>query len=252
MKIKGFDENLCCRGAQFEIGGMYDTGAPDDKLEICTNTVYHYCDSPRGVHDYYSVSDTSNRFCKIEVLGAEVSEGNKLGSNRIRVVREITGDELSQLKGLTNGNTGLFNSGHWNSGDRNSGNRNSGDWNSGHWNSGAFNSTNGSNGFFCTKEPEVLIFNQPSGMTQRDFDRSKYRAALDSAPFALEEWIDYTAEEKAQDKHKAATEWYLKTYTYKEACENWWAKMTAKNRKTVLSIPNFDAAVFEEITGIRT
>ena len=44
---------------------------------------------------------------------------------------------------------------------------------------------------------------------------------------------------------------YLKTYDYKEACANWWEAMTEDNKKTIKSMPNFDADVFEDITGIK-
>ena len=157
MKIKGFDKNLCCREVQFEVGKIYDTGAKDDEIRLCSNTVYHYCDNITQVHEHYSCNpDQQNRFCEIEVLGAEVTDGEKCGSNKIKIAREIVGDELKALIGQINGNTGLFNSGcrnsgdrnsgDWNSGYRNSGNRNSGDWNSGYWNSGYRNSGNWNSG----------------------------------------------------------------------------------------------------------
>lgn len=37
----------------------------------------------------------------------------------------------------------------------------------------------------------------------------------------------------------------------KEACANWWANMTEDNRNIIKSIPNFNAEVFEDITGIK-
>ena len=132
MKIKGFNKNLCCRWVQFEVGKIYDTGAKDDEIRLCSNTVYHYCDNIKQVHTHYSCDPAcQNRFCEIEVLGAEITDGKKCGSNKIKLVREIVGDELKTLIGQINGNTGLFNSG-----DRNSGYWNSGDRNSGYWNSG--------------------------------------------------------------------------------------------------------------------
>src|SRR5574344_719619 len=151
MKIKGFDKNLCCRGMQYEIGKEYSTGAehitPED---LCSDKVLHYCDSLQKVHPHYNCNDTNNRYCEIEVLGEEVTDGEKYGSNHIKIIREIAGEELEILKGHTQGNTGLFNSGRCNTGDRNSGgcnsghhNRggcNSGDCNSGHYNSGGCNS----------------------------------------------------------------------------------------------------------------
>ena len=140
MKIKGFDKDLKCRGFQFEIGKTYDTGAPDNKIKLYSNKVFHYCDSLAKVNRYYSIDKQyKNRFCEIEVLGAEISDDEIYGSNRIRIVREITGEELNILKGFINGNTGYFNSGNYNSGYRNSGYRNSGDYNNGIFNRGDYN-----------------------------------------------------------------------------------------------------------------
>ena len=233
MKIKGFDKNLCCRGMQFEIGKTYETGAKDNEISLCSNTVFHYCDSIQNVHQHYSCNpNEGNRFCEIEVLGAEVSDKEKCGSNKIRIVREIVGDELKTLLGMINGNTGLFNTGNMNSGNMNSGNRNSGNRNSGHW-----NSCNCSNGVFCNKEDrDIRIFNKPSGMSLREFENSRYYDALISKPLELTWWDE---ESKS-----------LKTRSYKEACRIWWNALTEENKEIIQQIPNFDCEIFFDITGI--
>lgn len=218
MKIKGFDKNLCCRGMQFEVGKTYDTGAKDNEIKLCSNTVFHYCNSIEQVHSYYSCDpDKHNRFCEIEVLGAEIADGQKCGSNKIKIVREIVGDELKALIGQINGNTGLFNSGD----------RNSGDW----------NSCNGSNGVFCNQEDkDIRIFNKSSGMSLQEFRRSKYYEALTS------EDIEPTYWDKENKK--------LKCRNYKDACAIWWSKLTEESKKIIQEIPNFDPEVFFDITGI--
>ena len=279
MNIKGFDENLCCRGFQFEIGKEYKIDS--DELELCTDTVFHYCKSIQNVHYFYNVD--ISRFSEIEVLGEEVTDGKKYGSNHIRIVREITGEELDVLVGRVNGNTGIFNSGCWNSGGYNSGNynsgrgnhgswntghcnsgietsgsynsgscnsgywnsgdNNSGDLNSGNWNSGDFNSCENSNGGFCDEEDmNIRIFNKPSGMSIREFRGSEYAKALASVPFRLIELVE--DETKLEGYH-------LKKYTYKEACANWWNKLSTDAKETIKSIPNFDEKVFENITGFK-
>lgn len=43
---------------------------------------------------------------------------------------------------------------------------------------------------------------------------------------------------------------YLKTYEYKEAWANLWKKATPEDVKALKALPNFDAKIFEEITGI--
>ena len=291
MYIKGFDKDLRCRGMQFEVGKEYSTGAADTDIKLCTNTVFHFCDSLKKVHTHYSViPEEDNRFCEIEVLGALVSDDTKCGSNRIRIVREILGDELNIMRGLTNGNAGIFNSGDWNSGDwnsgdcnsgyinsgnRNSGNwnsgsrnsgdwnsgsRNSGDWNSGrgnsgsrnsgNWNSGDWNSGNCNSGFFCTNSPKLRLFNKETDFTMEEFMKTEWYAVLTSGEFNLTKWRTYTDEEKAQDERKRLIGGELITIPYKEACANWWASLSEKDKAIIKTIPNFDANIFAEITGI--
>ena len=150
-----------------------------------------------------------------------------------------------------NRNSGNRNSGDFNSGYRNSGYRNSGSFNSGNNNSGYWNKCNGSNGVFCTIEPTIKIFDKDTNMTLKEFIKSKYNKALCSVELKLTEWIKYTEEEMEEDKNKRLIGGYLKEYSYKEACANWWDSMTDENKEIIKSIPNFDKDKFEDITGIR-
>ena len=285
--IKGFDSNLKCRGYQFEIGKDYKIDLPDgyelSEKDLCSNKVFHFCDSLSKVHNFYSCHDT-NRYCVIEVLGQLCDDGTKCGSNHIRIVRELVGEELAIAKGLTGGNSGLFNSGDLNSGDLNSGDRNSGDLNSGYrnsgdrnsgdlnsgyrnsgdlnsgylnsgyrnsgdlnsgyLNSGIFNKTNGSNGVFCNVEPKICIFNIQTDWTLREFYNSRYYDAILSSDFPLTEWqYDTNPSENGVDGK-------LVVNTYEDACRRWWDGMTQRNKDIIKSIPNFNIDVFCDITGI--
>lgn len=245
MKIKGFDKDLKCRGYQFEIGKTYEIKLPDGyeltKEDLCSDKVFHYCDSLRNVHGYYSVNpDDHNRFCEIEVCGKEVTDGNKCGSNKIKIIREIVGKELDILRGLIKGNTGLFNSG----------NCNSGNYNSGNYNSGCFSSCDYSSGLFCTQDPKVKIFDIETDMTMNEVMQTDWYRMLFRNPLILNEWIYYTDEEKKADKKKELIGGYLKTYSYKDACKIWWNKYTDKEKAVIMSMPNFDKDKFKQITGI--
>ena len=147
-------------------------------------------------------------------------------------------------------NTGYENIGNFNSGDSNSGNFNTGYANSGNYNSGDWNKCNGSGGVFCTEEQTIRIFDKDTNMTLSEFRRSKYNRALRSVKLELTKWIEYTEEEKKEDDKKRLIGGYLKEYSYKEACANWWSELTEENREIIMSIPNFDADKFYEITGI--
>ena len=241
--IKGFNSDLTCRGYQFEIGKEYKIDLPEGyKLttnDLCSNKVFHFCDGLTKVHSYYSCNDETNRYCIIEVLGELVESDDKCGSNHIKIVRELTPEELKIAKGLTNGNTGLFNSGY-----RNSGDLNSGDLNSGYRNSGVFNKTNGSNGVFCNQESKICIFNVQTDWTLKEFLNSKYYDAICSSDFPLTEWQSFeTTPENGVDGK-------LIVNSYETACQRWWEGMSENNKEIIKSIPNFDIDIFCDITGI--
>ena len=86
IAYKGFDENLCCRGFQYEIGKEY---AHEGEIECCESG-FHACTNPFDVLDYYPI-DSRNRFCVVEQSGM-IKTGNddsKQASSNIKIKAEI-------------------------------------------------------------------------------------------------------------------------------------------------------------------
>ena len=157
-----------------------------------------------------------------------------------------------------NCNSGNYNSGNYNSGNCNSGNYNSGNWNSGNCNSGNYNSgnwnkTNFSNGCFNTIEPKIHLFNKPSEWTYQDWLNSDARYLLNQLPGNVIKYIwldDMTNEEKAAHPEAETTGGYLKILDNSECAVIWWRGLSDGQKAIITAIPNFDKAIFKEITGI--
>lgn len=152
-----------------------------------------------------------------------------------------------------NGNNGNWNSGNGNNGNRNSGNWNSGDWNSGNRNSGDWNKCNFSNGCFNTISPKIYLFNKSSEWTFEDWRNSKARHLLNQIPGNVLKYIwlsDMTDEEKAAHPEAKTTDGYLKILDNSKCAVIWWRGLSNEQKTIITAIPNFDKAIFKEITGI--
>ena len=92
---KGFDENLCCRGFQYEIGKEYEQ---EGEFECCRSG-FHACTNPFDVLNYYNANG-KNRFCEVEQMGIVKTDvdDTKQSSSKIKIKAEI-------------GMTGLFKAG---------------------------------------------------------------------------------------------------------------------------------------------
>lgn len=223
---KAFDMELKCRGFQFEVGKTYDTGIADEKLELCTKSVFHFC---REINRIECVSDyklSKSRVCEVVAEGGVVSsDDGKFGTNRIMLLRELTREEIKKYN------------------DWNSGNRNSGDWNSGNWNSGDRNS-----GYFNVDSPLVRIFGKETDVKKEDIDFPSWLY------FDLTQWVSHdTATDKEKKEHKNEIKisgGFLKTLTYKEAFRLAWNKAEFSERKKLFSLPNWNNEIFMQISGI--
>ena len=121
-------------------------------------------------------------------------------------------------------NAGSFNTGNANTGMRNEGDRNSGDCNRGDGNSGDYNIGNRHSGCFNTGEHKILMFNRPSDWTIVDWELSDAKKVLEKLRRSIERG--------------------------REAANDAWGRLTEKEREAVRTLPNFDAKIFEQCTGI--
>ena len=199
----------------YEVGKTYTV---EGEVRICENG-YHFCKKCVDVYDYYS---KPCRICEVSVTGAVQTQGNKSVGRRLKILRELTADEISSLC--------------------NSGNRNSGDWNSGDWNSGYCNTT----------EPTVRLFDHQTDITFSDFRQSRAYGLLCSMPSDCLTWkySEYmTDDEKAAHPEHETTGGFL--YLEKADRQAWWESLSDESKAAITSMPYFDADKFYKCTNIR-
>ena len=256
--FKVFNPDWTCMGFQFEVGKIYEE---DVRPAVCSRG-FHFCEKAADCFIFYDF-DSKNKVAEIEALGEVDSDGCKSCTNKIHIIRELTWHEVLDLvnsgKNCTGKcNSGKCNSGDYNSGDYNSGKWNSGDWNSGdsnsgNWNSGDWNRTSFSNGCFNTKLPKIFLFDKPSDWTYQDWLNSDARLILNKIPSNGPIWIysnEMTDKEKTEHPEHSVTGGFLKQTEEEAKKQMWWDELSDKEKNAILSIPNFDRAIFKEITGI--
>ena len=280
---KVFNPDWTCRDKQYTCPGIFED--PGD-ISVCSKGM-HFCKKAADCFNYYDF-DPNNHVAEVIAHGKVLEGDDKCCTDKLEIVREIPWAELLEIVNTGYGNSGYGNSGYgnsgnrnsgsWNSGDWNSGNRNSGSWNSGDWNSGNGNSGNGnsgngnsgngnsgngnsgswnscnfSNGCFNTAEPKIYLFDKPSEWTYRDWLDSEPRALLNQINCRILVWIyfeDMSDEEKTTHPEARTTGGYLKKLDNSECAIIWWRGLSEEDKAVIKAIPNFDPAIFKQITGI--
>ena len=94
---KAFNKDMTCRGFQYEVGKTYTL---DGELELCENG-FHFCDILNDCYNYYPDNDDTI-ICLVEPLGNVVRSKykNKLATNKIKIVRQLSKEEIEQDKFL--------------------------------------------------------------------------------------------------------------------------------------------------------
>ena len=277
---KVFDSKWQCRGFQYEVGQTY---SHIGEIEPC-EAGFHFCPKVADCFSYYSFNP-GNKIAEVIAHGIVKGDGDKRVTDVIEIVREVSWEEMLRLANSGSNNVGLCNSGNrnsgdcnsgnFNSGDFNSGNRNSGDFNSGECNSGDFNSgecnsgnrnsgdwnlSDHNSGCFNTETRPLHFFDKETDVTWDEWYWHRGRRVLNSFLYRPIDWVrdddmtddDMTEDEKAQNPNWEVTQGYLKRnpLSYKEAFQEFWKNLDEGEKADVLTIPNFDAVKFEQITGV--
>ena len=265
---KVFNPDWTCRDKQYTCPGIFED--PGD-ISVCSKGM-HFCKKAADCFNYYDF-DPNNHVAEVIAHGKVLEDDDKCCTDKLEIVREIPWAELLEIVNTGYGNSGYGNSGYGNSGNRNSGswnswnwntascnscsgnsgNGNSGSWNSGNGNSGSWNSCNFSNGCFNTAEPKIYLFDKPSEWTYRDWLDSEPRALLNQINCRILVWIyfeDMSDEEKTTHPEARTTGGYLKKLDNSECAIIWWRGLSEEDKAVIKAIPNFDPAIFKQITGI--
>lgn len=246
-EVKGykvFNPDWTCRGFQYEVGKIFE----EDVKPSCCDRGFHFCKKAADCFSYYSFN-SKNKVAEVIALGEVDTDGKKSCTNKIQIVREIPWQEL-----LTIVNIGKDCTGFCNTGNCNTGNWNTGNWNTGNCNTGDRNKSSFNTGCFNTEEQKIMLFNKPSDMTYNDWLRSDARYLLNQIPKDVVEWVyeeDMTDEEKVANPTYETTGGYLKLLDESECGQLWWGSLSDFQKNYIRSIPNFDAEIFEQCTGIK-
>lgn len=325
MVIKGFkvfNSNWTCRGYQYKVG---ETFVHKGEIELC-GSGFHFCQKASQCFNFYEFNP-KNKVAEVEAIGIVIASRDKMVTNKIRIVREISWEELLQIVNTGEKNDGLDNTGNHNTGNKNTGNRNKGnknsgyynignhntgdknlgnwnvgdfnygtanvgrlnsgdrnigdlncgdknvgdynignynvgdcnfedynvgDFNMGNWNVGDCNIGSFNTGVFCTGYKKIEFFDKESDITLKQWHKSEARRILVDN-FEKTKWInveEMTEEEKNENKEYKTFGGYLKTFSHKEAWENFWNTIADDEKEEIMKIPNFDKNKFKIITGI--
>ena len=218
---KAFNKDWTCRNKQYRLG---ETFSEDVDLSVCERGM-HFCERLPQVFNFYPFDSDKTIVAEVVALGDVVTEDNsKFCTNKLQIIREIPWDEVQKSC-------------------------NTGDCNTGDWNKSSFN-----NGCFMTVEPKIMLFNKPSDWTYRDWCDSDARWLLNQIPKNVVEWVpDYrmTDDEKKAHPEYKTTEGYLKILYESESAQLWWNGLSNEKREIIKALPNFDADIFRECTGIK-
>ena len=97
------------------------------------------------------------------------------------------------------------------------------------------------------------MFNKPTNITIKEWENTEVVSLMYNIEPTI--WIPFSMmseNEKAEHPKAETCEGYLKNIPIKDAWANFWGNLQDDKKALFTSLPNFDAAIFEEITGIKT
>lgn len=225
----------------------YDHNSGNHNSGICNSGNHNSGNYNSGDYNsgHYNSGSGNSGYGNVGILNS--GKGNLGGRN--------SGNGNGGYNNSGNANCGNSNIGNANCGHHNIGHHNTGNWNLGNFNSGDWNDTAFSNGCFNTEEPKIMLFNKPSDWTYKTWLVSDAIRIMEKIERNVLEWVcddEMSIEEKKANTDYEVTGGYLKTLNESECTQVWWNSLSNSEKKIIRAIPNFDEAIFKQVTGIKS
>ena len=251
---KNFNADLTCSGFQYEVGKTYTHAG---QVKMCASG-FHFHTNPFDLFNYYPFDLNKTAVCEVEANGTVYHAGDKAVCSEITILRRLTIGETQQLGNMTtnqgwgntgHSNTGCWNTGYRNTGDRNTGDRNTGDWNTGcwntgHWNTGDRNTGHRNTGYRNTGDSNTGYRNTGHRNTgdwnKCDFSTGFFNSETEHTIMVFNQPCDRNKWDSAEKP-----EFIFFAKTWLDIKPN----ITNHGIKLLINLPNFDEAVFTEISG---
>lgn len=96
LGVKGFDKDLKCRDTQFTIGETFEI---QETPRLCKRG-FHFSRNLKQAMEFYPHKN-GNRYCEVLALGDIENGDDKLVTNKIKILRELTQDDIcATLEGI--------------------------------------------------------------------------------------------------------------------------------------------------------
>ena len=225
---KAFDSDWKCNGVQFRVGETYRHKGP---LIICKSG-FHACEKLIDCFSYYPLVQWT-LIAEVEILGKLIrhDSDSKICADKIKIIREIEFHEIKEI--LKNQIINEINA------------SNGVDESNGIWNSfGIQNSFGVSNSLFlASKKVTWNIFG-------KEVDKERFNEVKTKLFEKIGDWRPYfnnAFDIKKKEGWEYTDPGKIKEKSNKEA----WERMPKEAIDYVKSLPEFDAEMFDEITGIK-
>ena len=206
----------------------------EGELDVCGHGM-HFCQTAADCFNYYSFN-SENKVAEVIAYGDVRTDGDKSCTDKLEIVREIPWDEVLRIVNIGKNCTGTGTPGTGTPGTATPG--------------------TGTNllSILVVLIQKIMLFNKPSNMTYSEWLDSDARYLLNQIPKDVVEWVyeeDMTDEEKAAHPTYETTGGYLKVLDESECGQLWWGSLSDRRKEIIKAIPNFDAEIFFQCTGVR-
>jgi hypothetical protein len=111
MGYKCFNKDFTCNNFKFKVGKTF---THEGTIALCKEG-FHFCKEIQHVFNYYQF-DSNNHVCLVEASGEVVHGDDKSVCSKIKIVKELSWNEVIKLSNLGSNNLGFRNAGNGNAG----------------------------------------------------------------------------------------------------------------------------------------